>query len=85
MSRTPVETKTPIPPELAGEIEAADAIISFLLMQRMGRNPDRVIAFTRWEKKVRAELATHHERVRLILHSIGRDNPEAAAVAGAGK
>ena len=70
----------PIPPELAGHIDAAQSLISYLLMQRTGANPDRVIAFTQWEKKVRAELAALQE---LASRAVASDTREAAAAAGA--
>ena len=80
MTRHNQSDAPPVPAELAGAIEAANTLITFLLGQRLGGNPDRVIAFTQWEKRVRAELAELQAKARL---AIGRDKPEAAAVAGA--
>lgn len=76
----------PIPSELAGQIDAAQSLISYLLMQRTGANPDRVIAFTQWEKKVRAELSALQEQAkRTEVPSNLADKPEAAAAAGGRK
>ena len=71
----------PIPPELAGAIDADQALISYLLMQRMGANPDRVIAFAQWEKRVKAELDELQQRAARV----NTDHPEAAAAAGRGQ
>ena len=66
----------PIPLELAGEIAA------YLLMQRLAGSPHKARAFTAWEIKVQRELDELNSRAR---HAIGRDKPEAAAVAAGGQ
>ena len=85
MKRNAPSDLPPLPTELSGEIEAANTLITFLLGQRLGGNPDRVIAFTRWEKRVRTELLGLQEQARIARLSMERDHPEAtAAAAGVG-